>query len=125
KSAHGEILHLMERCLEAGRYRRVAALHCPLAAVARSQGQQASAISHMKEALAIGYRLGLLRSLLDAHPEVPELARDVLRTEGLDSMIAFQADLLCSAPGISPLAAASAQAPLPAPGARLEERGVD
>jgi len=110
-AAHRNILRLMECSLAAGRYRRVAALCCQIAIIERRQGRHVSATEHLKEALAIGYRMGLLRSLLDAHPDVPDAAQDILRMGGLDSMAAFQADLLCNAPGISPLAGPSVHAP--------------
>ncbi|MBV6304803.1 LuxR C-terminal-related transcriptional regulator [Candidimonas humi] len=110
-AARKSILRLMECCVAAGRYRRVAALRCQMATIERRQGKRTSAMEHMKEALAIGYRMGLLRSLLDAHPDVPDAARDILKAGGLDPMTAFQADLLCNATGVSPLAGPSVHAP--------------
>ena len=46
-----------------------------LVLAARGDGREEEAQAHLMEALRLGHRMGLMRSLLDAGSAVPELLR--------------------------------------------------
>ena len=87
---------LLEECRTAGRWAVVASVHAALAVALAQQEWRASRES-MTEALRLGHRLGLTRSLLDASPQVPSLVERLLQEQALDSVLAFYARRLLSA----------------------------
>ena len=100
--ARTHIAALLAICQHRGRHRRVATLHFQHALMDRELGAQESAASHVLAGLQLGSRLGLVRSLLDAHPDVPELLTDSFLGEP-DAMLEFHADRLRAAAGFGPL----------------------
>lgn len=88
-----------------GRRRRVAALHFQRAAIDRELGDAASSQDHALQGLKLGAHLGLVRSLVDAHPMVPQLLDAAMELHGPDEALAFHADRLRAAAGVGPLAA--------------------
>jgi len=108
QEARGKILALLDVCAQRGRNRRVAALYFQLGAVERALGNLPAAHASTAKGLEIGQRLGLVRSLLDAHPDVPELAAMALNACALDPLLVFQADRLRAvAAGAGPLVQAA------------------
>ncbi|GAB3338783.1 LuxR C-terminal-related transcriptional regulator [Bordetella tumulicola] len=105
--ARGKILVLLDVCVQRGRNRRVAALYFQLGAIERAMGNLRAAHEATVKGLEIGHRLGLVRSLLDAHPDVPELAALALNSRVLDPLLVFQADRLRAVAGAGPLAQAA------------------
>jgi LuxR family maltose regulon positive regulatory protein len=75
----------------AGRTRSVAGLRAQIACAEASRGNDTAAHRQMTEALRLGHRLGLTRSLLDVSRKVPELLEGMLQREGLDPVLAFYA----------------------------------
>ncbi|MCD0505644.1 helix-turn-helix transcriptional regulator [Bordetella petrii] len=128
--ARGKIQALIDVCAQRGRNRRVAALYFQLAAIHRASGDLPGAHQHTVKALQIGHQLGLVRSLLDAHPDVPELATLALESCTLDALLVFHADRLRAAAGSGPLAQAAiggmdgadAVSATPTPDGHLTER---
>lgn len=129
--ARAQVDELLRVSARRGRHRRVAALHFQRAAIDRELGAEASAQDHALRGLALGARLGLVRSLVDAHPTVPQLLEGAMRLHGPDEALAFHADRLRAAAGAGPLvaielgAAARRQAPrrpVTPPLASLSER---
>ncbi len=108
------LLRLSER---RGRRRRVAALHFQRAAIDAELGDADSAARHALLGLRLGARLGLVRSLLDAHPAVPALLDGALALAGPDAALAFHADRLRAAAGLGPLKASGLGSPGNAPAA--------
>ncbi|QQX86193.1 AAA family ATPase [Cupriavidus necator] len=107
---------LIARTEAAGRGRVVPALHLQLALADQERGRADAARWHALEALRLGHRLGLRRSLLDAAAGVPALLERLLRDDALDPVLAFYAQrLLAEAADIRArrvkLPAASTQGP--------------
>lgn len=105
--ARTRIATLLDICRRRGRHRRVAALHFQHAAMDRELGALGSAARHAREGLRLGAQLGLVRSLLDAHPTVPELLAGALDAGEADTLLAFHADRLRAASGFGPLHASA------------------
>jgi LuxR family maltose regulon positive regulatory protein len=101
--ARTRIAVLIDVCARRGRHRRVAALHFQHAAVDRELGAPQAAAQHALAGLRLGAQLGLVRSLLDAHPDVPHLLCDALDLDRSDTLLAFHADRLRAAAGFGPL----------------------
>lgn len=67
---------LAELCRRRGRGRRIPYLGLQSAAALRRLGRPDAASVHVRTALRAGHRLGLVRTLLDAHEDVPALLRE-------------------------------------------------
>ena len=78
-------------CERRGRIRRLAYLHLQAAVLERRLGRDDVARERTREALRIGHRLGLVRSLLDADPDALALIETVGVEPGLDPLLAFYA----------------------------------
>jgi len=85
---------LIEVCKRRGRQRRIAALHVQAAVAERRRQQPMQSRQHLMQALTLGHRLGLLRSLLDAHDDAALLIREVLEENNLNPVLAFYAERL-------------------------------
>jgi len=102
-------------CQERGRARRVPFLKLQSASALRQLGRHEQAHVQVREALRIGHGLGLMRSLLDAHEDVPPLMREAMSDPALDPVLRFYAERLDAAarePGIG----VPAPSMLPRPG---------
>ncbi|MGH8787111.1 MAG: LuxR C-terminal-related transcriptional regulator, partial [Cupriavidus necator] len=99
-----------------GRWSRVATLRVLMALAHRGRRDPAAARRQLVDALRIGHRHGLVRSLLDASPQVPAMLAALAGDDSLDPVLAFYAQRLADAAG--PGASAS-PAPSPAPAAQL------
>lgn len=105
-------------CVQRGRARRVPDLKLQGAVALKALGHPVEADEQVREALRLGQPLGLLRTLLDAHHEVPTLIREALSDEGLDPVLRFYAERL-NAAHRSPTPAAAALARPAPPGREL------
>ncbi len=104
------------------RWRSVATLHLLLATARAGRGQADAARTHVVEALRIGHRLGLLRSLLDASPDVARLIGAALDDDALDPVLGFYARRLLAAAAARRRSAAEAPQPRPAAAEAFSER---
>ncbi|WP_244315053.1 LuxR C-terminal-related transcriptional regulator [Paraburkholderia unamae] len=84
-------------CEACGRFGLVAPLRLQRAVVDRRLARPAPARANVMEALRLGHRLGLLRSLLDADPSALELIGEVAREAPLDPVLAFYVERLHAA----------------------------
>lgn len=108
---------LLELCRRRGRVRRIAYLHLQAAVVERRLGREEKARARTREALRIGHRLGLVRTLLDADDQALSLIEATAGEGGLDPLLAFYARrILASAQRDGP----GAPQPEPARAASLE-----
>ncbi len=89
-------------CRERGRVRRIPYLRMLAAAIARRLGQADAAQAHVREALRLGNRLGLIRTLLDAHADAALLIQEA--ADGLDDdpVLRFYAERLAFAARTQP-----------------------
>ncbi|MDP9917407.1 LuxR family maltose regulon positive regulatory protein [Variovorax boronicumulans] len=88
---------LVEYTASAGRLRMLAALRLQLAIAEEGRGHHRSARDQVVEALRLGHRLGLVRSLLDVSASVPSLLDALLADSVLDPVLAFYAQRLLDA----------------------------
>lgn len=100
--ARTQLLQMLSGAEAAQRWREVAALRMQLVLAARGDGRQDEAQAHLTEALRIGHRMGLMRSLLDAGSSVPELLRQWQERQeraaaGADPVLAFYVRRLLAA----------------------------
>ncbi|MGQ7819308.1 LuxR C-terminal-related transcriptional regulator [Metapseudomonas furukawaii] len=97
-----------------GRWRRAACLRLQLALAKRGAGNQDEAAAETIEALRLGHRLGLQRSLLDVAPEVLDLLRELRARAGLDPVLDRYTErlLLASEGAHAPSTEEGAAAPL-------------
>lgn len=128
--SYARLIALIALCAQRGRQRRVAALHVQCAAIERRRGHHKSASQHMHHAMRGGHRLGLLRSLLDAHEEAVVLAQEAARAPGQDPLLVFYAERLVAASRIAsakvfPVPVTVAKKPGVLPLADLSERESD
>lgn len=63
----------------------------------RHLGRHKESMERVSDALQRGHRLGLVRSMLDAHEEVPQLIRDYLHEPHGDPILRFYAEQLDAA----------------------------
>ncbi len=77
-----------------GRQRLVAHLILQRGIVQMQLGQRDAAYASVEEALWLGHRLGLVRSLLDADPGAWDLIVEVARDRALDPMLVFYVEQL-------------------------------
>lgn len=94
--------HLQQALVQAeaaGRWRDVAALRIQLVIAARGEGRDDEAQAHLEQALRLGHRMGLMRSLLDAGSAVPGLLRQWQERAGAnaDPVLAFYVRRLLAA----------------------------
>lgn len=82
-----------------GQHRLLSQLLIVRALIERSRGQEDAARASVIAALTQGHKLGLVRCLLDADPEAPELIRAVGAEPGLDPVLAFYVERLCPPAG--------------------------
>jgi len=86
-----------------GRWCRVAALHMLWALAEHQRGGADAARTHLLEALRLGHRLGLVRSLLDVSPRVPTLLAALVGAlvddPAADPILSFYAQRLLDASG--------------------------
>jgi LuxR family maltose regulon positive regulatory protein len=107
ETARARIDALLALCEARGRQRRVAALWFQRAAVAQALGEGAAASESALQGLRLAQRLGLVRSVLDAHPAVCDLLEGALSLAREDSLLSFHADRMRAAAGQGPLAGAA------------------
>lgn len=88
---------LAELCQQRGRGRRVPGLKLQSACALRQLGRHDEARSQVRDALRLGHHLGLMRTLLDAHEDVPSLMREAVSDPALDSVLRFYAERLDAA----------------------------
>lgn len=110
-----------------GRWRGVAGVRAQLAVALRARGDAARARATLVDALRVGHRFGLTRSLLDASADVPAMLQDLLEPGDLDPLIAFYAKRLLEASARARAwGPGGADAPLVPTGAgRLSERELE
>lgn len=92
-NARQQLLQMLAGAEAAQRGRDIAAIRMQLVLAARGDGREDEARAHLDEALRLGHRMGLMRSLLDAGSAVPEILRQWLDRQpaGLaaDPVLAF------------------------------------
>jgi LuxR family maltose regulon positive regulatory protein len=88
---------LLERTVAAGRGSEAAGVHVALAAAHAGRGSQNAAREQVMRALRLGHRLGLVRSLLDASPQLPGMLETMVEDKLLDPVLAFYAKRLLAA----------------------------
>jgi LuxR family maltose regulon positive regulatory protein len=92
--ALGRLETLAETCRQRGRARRVPYLQLQSAAALRQLGRHDDARAKVREALRLGHRLGLVRSLLDAHEDALPMVREAIADQTLDQVLLFYAERL-------------------------------
>ena len=80
---------VLEGATGAKRWREVVRSHLYLAIAQLGNGQAREAQSHLLGALQIGHRLGLVRSLLDISPRIPQMLKDLLDRDPQDPVLVF------------------------------------
>jgi LuxR family maltose regulon positive regulatory protein len=85
---------LTRLCQIHGRARRVPYLLLQSAVVERELGRYEAAQRRVREALQLGHNLGLVRSMLDAHQDVPSLLQEAQADPLLDPVLLFYAERL-------------------------------
>ncbi len=121
--ASAQVLTLCGQCEVHGNWRGVVHFRMLDAAIHDRLQHKEQAWELACEALALGHRLGLVRTLLDAAPEAPRILSEVREQHRKDPLLDFHIDRLLNAePGRGEIAAA----PLPrAQGASLSQRELD
>ncbi|VTU29499.1 Serine/threonine-protein kinase PknK [Variovorax sp. PBL-E5] len=94
RQALAQLDALSALCRQRGRVRRIPYLHMQSAAIERMLGNAGKARAHVREALQLGHRLGLVRTLLDAHEDVIPLIRDAGDEVRRDPVLGFYAERL-------------------------------
>jgi len=95
--ALGRLQALIELCRQRGRARRVPYLQLQAAAALRQLGRHEAAQQQVRDALRLGHDLGLVRTLLDAHEQVPAMVGEAARDSTLDPVLSFYAERLVAA----------------------------
>lgn len=91
------IERLIGACQERGEEVRLATLWLQLAIAQQKLGNAQAALPHLRQALQIGHRLGLVRTLLDVSSELPHVLGSLLDTRALDPVLSFYVQrLLCA-----------------------------
>lgn len=88
---------LIALCSQRGRARRVPHLLLQSAAANGQLGHHDAARADTREALRLGHRLSLVRTMLDAHEDALKLIEEVGRDPALDPVLAFYAERLIAA----------------------------
>lgn len=97
RNAAARLEALTVYCERHGRFRRVASLRMQAAAVARSLDEPQQAQSLLRESLRLGHRLGLVRSLVEAHEDSAAMIDESLRRDALEPLLGFYAKRLLAA----------------------------
>ena len=87
--ARARLVPLIAISEEGGRWRRVASLRVQLASADLARGSDRLARDNLLEAIHLGHRLGLQRTLVDASPRLTELLETILQKEALDPVLKF------------------------------------
>ena len=95
--AQAQLTRFTAQCTAQGNWQRVARLKLLLAVQAQASGRQAQAEAWTLEALQLGHRLGLLRTVLDVHPDVALPVQALLAQDKLDPVLRFYAERLLQA----------------------------
>lgn len=85
-----------------GRWCRVASLRVQMALAEQGRGNCEGARRHLVEALRLGHRLGLMRSLLDVSPRLRGMLETLAVEEGFDPVLGFYAQRLLAATAQAP-----------------------
>lgn len=109
RGALQRLARLVDLCRTKGRLRRVAALQMQAACLYASIEEADRSHQLLLEALRLGQKLGLIRSLLDAHPQAVFLVKEAAAKGRLDSVLAFYANRFTTAAVESESADAVAQ----------------
>ena len=111
----------------AQRQRPVVAMRLQLGLVEQRRGRTDVAATLLIDALRLGHRLGLVRTLLDASRRVPDALRMLQKQEMLDPVLSFYVDRLLLAASRGRLAARLATTPSRSPSAAepLKERELE
>ncbi|AQV98595.1 LuxR family transcriptional regulator [Cupriavidus necator] len=113
EAALAQLVPLISMAEAGGRWRRVASLRMQLALVEQACGRPRSASENFLQAVRLGHRLGLLRTLLDVSSRVPERLDALLQEKVLDPALTFYVQRLLAA------AAQTVDEPAARPPARL------
>jgi LuxR family transcriptional regulator, maltose regulon positive regulatory protein len=87
--ARSQLVPLVAMSEEGGRWRRVASLRVQLASAELARGFDRSARDNLLQAIHLGHRLGLQRTLVDTTPSLTELLETLLQKEPLEPVLAF------------------------------------
>ncbi|WP_213959653.1 LuxR C-terminal-related transcriptional regulator [Variovorax sp. dw_954] len=125
-AAVGVLDAMLARAEKAGRARAIAQNRLKRAYANWRLGKTERARTDLVEALAVGRRLGLVRRLLDAVPELAEMLAALLREKDVDPVRAFYVRQLLAAAAASARAPGATGDPAGAGGAEpLKEREVE
>ncbi|MGT2504861.1 LuxR C-terminal-related transcriptional regulator [Cupriavidus basilensis] len=80
-----------------GRWCRVASLRLQMAFAEQGRRNPEGARGHLVEALRLGHRLGLMRSLLDVSPRLRDMLEALPAEQGFDPVLGFYAQRLMAA----------------------------
>ncbi len=105
-----------------GRWCRVASLRLQLAIAEQGRHAEPVAHGHLIEALRVGHRLGLVRSLLDVSPRLPGMLGELIGDEKFEPVLAFYAQRLMAATQPLPALGAAQGRRAQLPIAALSER---
>ena len=114
-----------------GRRRTLAALHMQAAAVLHALGETDRSRIRLRQALEIGHRLGLVRTLLDAHESAVPLLQSFVNFPDADALLVFHAESVIASDRLAtrhkgmPATAAMAEAGDSAADTVLSEREAD
>lgn len=92
-----DIDNLLDDCRRHGRLREAAGLQMLIAVVESQRGRTSAARTHAVAALALGHRLGLVRTLIDCDPDAAALIAEVTADPALDPVLAFYAERILHA----------------------------
>jgi len=108
-AAAARLQALVEQVVRSARWRLVANVRMMLAVAELGRGNADASRQQTLEALRIGHRFGLMRSLLDASPRVPALIGALLKQGDLEPVLVFYAQRLIEAAAASGARASGAQ----------------
>jgi LuxR family transcriptional regulator, maltose regulon positive regulatory protein len=92
-----------------GKSRRLVALHVQSAVARQACGYTQSAREHMLTALKLAHHSGIVRTLLDASPAVPQMLSALMEEGALDPVLTFYVKRLQAAAGAAPQSGAVAK----------------
>ena len=92
-----------------GRSRRLVALHAQSAVARQALGYGQSAREHMLTALTLAHNSGIVRTLLDASPAVPQMLGALIEEGVLDPVLAFYAKRLQAVAAAGPASVTAAK----------------
>ncbi|KJK21346.1 hypothetical protein UB46_27750 [Burkholderiaceae bacterium 16] len=112
----------IKACQERGQQVRLATLWLQLAIAQQQLGNARAALPHFRQALQIGHRLGLVRTLLDISGELPRALGALLDANALDPVLTFYVQRLLSAAAATPHDAGARQGLPASPAQALSDR---